>query len=501
MPESLCMLYKEPPVDNLLKMSLSQTKSKLLQGQCSAREVVDMFLARMESHTHLNTYITMTPELARQQAKQSDINFSQKKPRRLEGIPFAIKDLFCTRGLRTTAGSNILKNFVPPYESTVTQRLWDEGAICLGKTNMDEFAMGSANLTSAFGPVINPWKSKLNPTKNLVPGGSSGGSAAALAARLCLGALGSDTGGSIRQPAAFCGLVGIKPTYGLCSRFGMVAFASSLDQAGPMTHTVEDAARILEVMGGYDEKDAKSSRIAIPPYADFINTSLKGIKIGIPKEYIQNLHADTLGLLHQGMEWIRAAGAEIIEISLPLTACALPVYYIIAPAEASSNLARYDGIRYGERVEAPTVDELYERTRYEGFGPEVRRRILIGTYVLSAGYYDAYYLRAQKIRQLIRQNFQNTFSQVDLILTPTTPQAAFALDESPTDPVTMYLNDIFTVTVNLAGLPAISVPCGLNSEGLPLGLQLIAPHFQEQRLFNAGSVLEAASGFIQNYSL
>ncbi len=479
----------------LTDLTLTEAREALLNKKCSAVDLTQAFIDRMEKHKDLNAYITETPEIALAQAKESDQRIAENKARPLEGLPLGIKDLFCTKGIRTTAASKILSNFVPPYESTVSENLLDAGAVFLGKTNMDEFAMGSANITSAFGPVISPWKKKSNPGKQIVPGGSSGGSAAAVAAHLALAATASDTGGSIRQPAAFSGLVGIKPTYGLCSRYGMVAFASSLDQAGPLTHTVRDAALMLQTMASHDKKDATSLNVKIPDYLSNLSPSAKGLKVGIVKEYSENLNEDAQKLLQKGMDWLVQAGATIHHVSLKTTSYALPTYYIIAPAEASSNLARYDGVRYGVRVEGKTLDELYENTRREGFGEEVRRRIMIGTYVLSAGYYDAYYLKAQKVQKLITQDFENTFKEVDVLLTPTTPTAAFALDERPTDPVTMYLNDIFTVTVNLAGLPGISVPSGVDNDGLPLGLQLIGPHLSEQTLFNIAAVLEDAADF------
>jgi aspartyl-tRNA(Asn)/glutamyl-tRNA(Gln) amidotransferase subunit A len=389
----------------------------------------------------------------------------------------------------------MLDGFIPPYESTVTQNLWNAGAVMLGKVNMDEFAMGSSNTNSAYGPVINPWRRSDTPDKDLVPGGSSGGSVAAVAAHMALAATASDTGGSIRQPAAFCGLVGIKPTYGLCSRRGMVAFASSLDQAGPVARTVRDAALMTQVMAGYDPWDSTSLDVEVPDFLGKITSHIQKVRIGLPKEYRQNLSTEMNALLERGIGWLTAAGATVHEVSLPTTPYALPTYYVIAPAEASSNLARYDGLRYGLRVPGETLDEMYGNTRREGFGAEVRRRILIGTYVLSAGYYDAYYLKAQKIRTLIAQDFDRVFQEVDVLLTPTTPTEAFGIDEKPIDPVTMYLNDIFTVTVNLAALPGISVPVGLSKTGLPLGLQLIGPKLSEQRLFNTALALEEAAKF------
>ncbi|MFN8726590.1 MAG: Asp-tRNA(Asn)/Glu-tRNA(Gln) amidotransferase subunit GatA, partial [Rhodospirillales bacterium] len=404
------------------------------------------------------------------------------------------KDLFCTKDVQTTAGSHILEGFKPPYESTVSQNLFDAGAVMLGKLNLDEFAMGSANITSYFGPVKNPWKRKDG--KDLVPGGSSGGSAASVAAHIVAGATGTDTGGSIRQPASFTGIVGIKPTYGRCSRWGIVAFASSLDQAGPMTRDVRDAAIMLGAMAGHDAKDSTSVPLPVPNYEAAMTGDIRGLRFGIPKEYrVDGMPAEIEKLWQQGIDWMKAAGAEPVEISLPHTKYALPTYYIIAPAEASSNLARYDGVRYGLRVPGNTLDEMYENTRAAGFGAEVRRRILIGTYVLSAGYYDAYYLKAQKVRTLIFQDFQEAWKKCDVILTPTAPSAAFGIGDKADDPIAMYLNDVFTVPVNLAGLPGMSVPAGLSGEGLPLGLQLIGKPFDEPTLFRVGGVLETAANF------
>ncbi len=479
----------------LTELTLIEARDGLKNKDFSAVDLTQAFLDNMAQNQHLNAYITQTPDLALDQAKQSDSHLKQGTARPLEGLPLGIKDLFCTKDVRTTAGSKILENFVPSYESTVTQNLFDAGAVMLGKTNMDEFAMGSSNMTSYFGDCINPWREKNRPEKDLVPGGSSGGSAAAVAGKLCLAATASDTGGSIRQPAAYCGLVGIKPTYGLCSRRGMVAFASSLDQAGPLTHTVRDAALMLQTMVSYDPWDATSLS---QPHYDFLgqlNQNVKGLRIGIPKEYLENLPATTAALVQQGIDWLKSCGATVQEVSLPMTPHALPTYYIIAPAEASSNLARYDGVRYGLRVEGKTLDELYENTRADGFGAEVQRRLMIGTYVLSAGYYDAYYLKAQRIRSLIAEDFKRVFKDVDLLLTPTTPGSAFAMDEKPTDPITMFLNDIFTVTVNLANLPGISIPAGLDEKGLPLGLQLIGPAMSEQSLLNASLALEECADF------
>lgn len=480
---------------SLNDLTLWEARKGLQDKKFSARELTIAHLQQMEKLKCLNAFVTETPEKALEQAQNSDQRLARGEGGILEGLPLAIKDLFCTKGIRTTASSHILRNFVPPYESTVTQNLWDAGAVLLGKVNMDEFAMGSATLTSAFGPTLNPWTRKEEPHRPLVPGGSSGGSVAAVAAHMALAATGSDTGGSIRQPASFCGLVGIKPTYGLCSRYGMIAFASSLDQAGPLTRCVRDAALMLQVMASHDPKDSTSLAHPIPAYEKLLAPEVKGLRIGIPKEYKENLSSDVASLLQKGINWLEAQGAVVSEVSLPTSAQALPTYYIIAPAEASSNLARYDGMRFGHRGDGTSLDEIYEKSRQEGFGQEVKRRIMIGTYVLSAGYYDAYYGRAQKVRTLITQDFARAFSEVDLLLTPTTPTDAFPLDEKQTDPLTMYLNDIFTVTVNLAGLPGISVPVGLSAAGLPLGLQLIGPAFSEQRLFNAALALEEAAGF------
>jgi aspartyl-tRNA(Asn)/glutamyl-tRNA(Gln) amidotransferase subunit A len=481
---------------SLTKLSLTQAREGLLKKDFSAVDLTKAHLDVMAEKQELNAYITETPDLALEQAAASDKRLLTGTAGALEGLPLAVKDLFCTKGVRTTAGSKMLDRFIPPYESTVTQNLWDAGAVMLGKVNMDEFAMGSSNTSSAYGAVINPWRRTDAPTKQLVPGGSSGGSVAAVAARMALAATASDTGGSIRQPAAFCGLVGIKPTYGLCSRRGMVAFASSLDQAGPVTRTVRDAALMTQVMASYDPWDSTSLNVEIPDYFSRISSDVRNLRVGLPKEYRQNLSPEMSALLQEGIDWLTAGGATVhYDISLPTTPYALPTYYVIAPAEASSNLARYDGLRYGLRVPGSTLDDMYSNTRREGFGPEVRRRILIGTYVLSAGYYDAYYLKAQKIRTLIARDFERVFQEVDVLLTPTTPTEAFAIDEKPADPVTMYLNDIFTVTVNLAALPGISVPAGLSKTGLPLGLQLIGPKFSEQRLFNTALALEEAAQF------
>ena len=479
----------------LTDLTLTEAKEGLLKKEFSSVELTQAFIKAVEDNRHLNAYVTETPELALEQAKASDARLADETAGKLEGLPLAIKDLYCTKGVKTTASSKMLHNFVPQYESTVTQNLWNEGAVMLGKVSMDEFAMGSSNTTSHFGNVISPWKEKDRPEKQLCPGGSSGGSAAAVAARTALAATASDTGGSIRQPAAFTGLVGIKPTYGLCSRRGMIAYASSLDQAGPLTHTVRDAALMLEVMASHDPLDSTSLDVEIPDYSSLLNNNLKAVRIGLPKEYLDGLSDEMMAEVNKGIEWAKSCGATIVEVSLPMTKYALPTYYVISPAEASSNLARYDGVRYGLRVDGATLDELYENTRREGFGPEVRRRIMMGTYVLSAGYYDAYYMKAQRVRTLIQKDFENVFKDVDLLLTPTTPSAAFALDEKPTDPVQMYLQDVYTVTVNLANLPGIAIPTGLDKKGLPLSLQLIGPRLSEQRLLNAALALEECAGF------
>lgn len=469
----------------------------LEEGAISAEELARAHVAGIEAlNPRLNAYLTVTAEQAIEAARASDARRAKGEAGPLEGIPLAIKDLFCTEGVRTTAASRILGNFVPPYESTVTTQLKRDGAVFLGKANLDEFAMGSSNLTSAYGGVQNPWNRRNDPDAVLVPGGSSGGSAAAVAARLALGATGTDTGGSIRQPAAFCGIAGIKPTYGRCSRFGIVAFASSLDQAGPFARTVEDCAVLLRSMSGFDPKDSTSADIAVPDFRAACGRSVKGLRIGVPKEYrLDGLAPEITALWDQGLAWLREAGAEIVEISLPHAQYALPTYYIVAPAEASSNLARYDGVRFGLREDGRDLKELYEKTRAAGFGAEVKRRIMIGTYVLSAGYYDAYYLKAQKIRALIARDFSEAYKTVDAIVTPATPSAAFAEGENTDDPVTMYLNDIFTVTANLAGLPGLSVPAGLDAQGLPLGLQVLGRSFDEETVFAVGSAIERAAAF------
>ena len=475
-------------------LSISSAIEGLANKNFTSLELTEFFIKKIEKNKDLNCFITSTFDKAVEMAKISDQKIKENEARPLEGIPIGMKDLFCTNGVRTTAGSKILENFVPFYESTVSNNLWNSGAIMLGKTNMDEFAMGSANTTSFFGNVKNPLGSKVN--KELVPGGSSGGSASAVSSGLCLGSTGSDTGGSIRQPASFCGLVGLKPTYGRCSRFGMIAFASSLDQAGPITKTVEDSALMLQAMVSFDKRDSTSSRQSIPDFSDFKKLSIKGKRIGIPKEYmIDGLNSDIKKIWDSGISWFKSEGAEILEVSLPHTKSALPTYYIIAPAEASANLARYDGIRYGFRHNSDDLNDLYQKTRGLGFGKEVKRRLMIGTYVLSAGYYDAYYLKALKVRKLISQDFEDSFQKCDLILTPTTPNVAFPIGEKQTNPIEMYLNDVLTVPASLAGLPAISVPSGFNSEKLPIGLQLIGKPFDEISVLAAGAVIEESRGF------
>jgi aspartyl-tRNA(Asn)/glutamyl-tRNA(Gln) amidotransferase subunit A len=481
---------------DLTSLTLAQARDALRKREFSATELADRHIAAAERARALNAFVLETPDRARAMAQAADARLAKGEGGPLEGMPLGVKDLYCTAGVRTTACSRILENFVPTYESTVTANLWRDGAVLLGKLNNDEFAMGSSNETSCFGPVVSPWRSRAS-NRNLVPGGSSGGSAAAVAARLCVGATGTDTGGSIRQPASFCGIVGVKPTYGRCSRWGIVAFASSLDQAGPFARTVRDCAILLRSMAGPDAKDATCVDLPVPDYEKAIGASVKGMRIGIPKEYrMPGMAAEIESLWERGAQWLKDAGAEMVEISLPMTKYALPAYYIVAPAEASSNLARYDGVRYGLRVPGGDVIDMYERTRAEGFGKEVRRRVMIGTYVLSAGYYDAYYLRAQKVRTLIKRDFETCFADgIDAVLTPTTPSAAFGVGEKGrADPIEMYLNDVFTVTVNMAGLPGISVPSGLDAQGLPLGLQLIGRPFREETLFALGAVLERAAG-------
>ena len=481
---------------NLNRLTIAQARDGLAKGDFTSAELTEAHLSAMDRHRGLNAFITETPDLARAQAQASDARRRSGTVGALEGIPLGIKDLFCTKGVRTTAASKILGDFVPPYESTVSGKLADAGALSLGKLNLDEFAMGSANITSAFGPVINPWKRQSDPNAQLVPGGSSGGSAAAIAAHLVMGATGTDTGGSIRQPAAFCGITGIKPTYGRCSRWGIVAFASSLDQAGPMARTVRDCAIMLSVMAGHDPKDSTSAPVAVPNFEAALTGDIRGLKVGIPREYrVDGVPAEIQAMWDKGAQWLRDAGAEVVDISLPATKYALATYYIIAPAECSSNLARYDGVRYGMRVEGKTLDDMYLDTRAQGFGAEVKRRIMIGTYVLSHGYYDAYYIKAQKVRRLIAMDFAKAFESVDVILTPTAPSAAFGLGEKTDDPVTMWLNDIFTIPTSMAGLPGLSLPAGLDGDGLPLGLQLIGRPFDEETVLKVADVMERAAGF------
>ena len=478
---------------SLTSLTIAEARTKLRAREFSALELTDDYLKSIEGAKSLNAYIVTTPEQAREMAKASDIKLAKGQGGPLEGIPLGIKDLFATKGVHTQACSHILDGFKPGYESTVTQNLWNAGAVMLGKLNMDEFAMGSSNETSYYGPVTNPWRRK-NSNASLVPGGSSGGSASAVAAHICAAATATDTGGSIRQPAAFTGTVGIKPTYGRVSRWGTVAFASSLDQAGPIARDVRDAAIMLKAMASVDPKDTTSIDLPIPDYEAAIGKPIKGLRVGIPKEYRPNGLSTEIGALwDKGAEWLKEQGAEIVEISLPHTKYALPAYYIVAPAEASSNLARYDGVRYGLRVSGDDLIDTYEKTRAAGFGREVQRRVMVGTYVLSAGYYDAYYVKAQKVRTLIKRDFDAAWNKVDVVLTPATPSPAFAPGEI-TDPVEMYLNDIFTVTVNMAGLPGIAVPAGLSESGLPLGLQLIGKPFDEETLFRTAYAIEQAAG-------
>jgi aspartyl-tRNA(Asn)/glutamyl-tRNA(Gln) amidotransferase subunit A len=482
---------------NLTDLTIKDALTGLENKDFTSEELTQAHLDGMKAAKNLNAYITETPDQAMEQATASDQRRAQGKAGLLEGIPLAIKDLFCTFDVQTTAASKILEGFKPQYESTVTTNLFGDGAVMLGKANLDEFAMGSSNTTSAYGNVISPWRKSGDPSTDLVPGGSSGGSAAAVAARIAMGATGTDTGGSIRQPASFCGISGIKPTYGRCSRWGVVAFASSLDQPGCFARTVEDNALILQSMAGFDPKDSTSSNQQVPDFAAVLTGDVKGMKIGIPKEYrVDGMPAEIEKLWEDGIAMLKDAGAEAVEVSLPHTHQALPTYYIIAPAEASSNLARYDGIRYGYRADDPKdLADLYERSRAEGFGDEVKRRIMVGTYVLSAGYYDAYYIKAQKVRNLIAQDFDKAFEHCDVLLTPTAPSAAFAIGENEDDPIKMYLNDVFTVPASLAGLPGMSVPVSLNADGLPLGLQIIGKRWDEETVLKASHVLEQKAAF------
>ena len=486
----------------LNELTIAEARDRLRKGDVTSVELTDACLSAIEGAGALNAFVHNTPEIAREQAAAADARIAKGDAPAMCGIPLGIKDLFCTKGVPSQAASGILEGFTPEYESTVSQKLFDAGSVMLGKLNMDEFAMGSSNETSVYGNAVNPWR-RGNDETALTPGGSSGGSAAAVAADLCLAATGTDTGGSIRQPAAFTGITGIKPTYGRCSRWGIVAFASSLDQAGPMTKSVRDAAIMLEAMCGHDPKDSTSADLAVPDFEAALTGDIRGKTIGIPREYrMEGMPEEIEALWQEGIAKMRDAGAKIVDISLPHTKYALPTYYVIAPAEASSNLARYDGVRYGHRAKLEARDgitEMYEKTRAEGFGHEVQRRIMVGTYVLSAGFYDAYYNRARKVRALIKRDFEQVFADgVDAILTPATPSAAFGLGEmKDADPVQMYLNDVFTVTVNLAGLPGISVPGGMDRQGLPLGLQLIGKPWEEGELLNCAYALEQATGFVE----
>jgi aspartyl-tRNA(Asn)/glutamyl-tRNA(Gln) amidotransferase subunit A len=479
----------------LLALNLAEARDGLARRLFSARELTSAYNDAVAEAKLLNAYITPTPERALAMADAADRRLARGEALPLDGIPVAVKDLFCTKGVLTTAGSDILDGFHPPYESTVTEKLWQAGAVMLGKANLDEFAMGSSNTTSCYGPVENPWR-RSGDNRPLVPGGSSGGSAAAVAARAALAATGTDTGGSIRQPASFCGIVGLKPTYGRCSRWGVVAYASSLDHPGPMGRTVRDVAILLRAMAGHDPRDSTSAPVPVPDFEAALGGDIAGLRVGIPREYRVDGMPDEIEVLwQQGVEWLRASGAEPVEISLPMTRYALPAYYIVALAEASSNLARYDGVRFGLRVAGDSLEEMYELTRAAGFGAEVRRRVLIGTYVLSAGYYDAYYLKAQRVRALIARDFARAFERVDCILTPTAPSAAFAIGEKSGDPIEMYLNDVFTVPANLAGVPAASVPAGLTGDGLPLGLQITGRAFDEETVLRVAEILERAAQF------
>ena len=473
-------------MSELLNLNISQILEGFNKKKFSAVEVTRAYLDKIEKTRVLNMYLEVTADKAIEMAKKADANYKNNSARLLEGVPVGVKDMFCTEGIKTTASSKILENFVPTYESTVSSKLWAEGAINLGKLSCDEFAMGSSNETAALGNVINPW----NAIEKRSPGGSSGGSAAAVASKSALSAVGTDTGGSIRQPAAFCGIVGMKPTYGRCSRWGIIAFASSLDQAGPLTRNVSDSATMLKVMAGHDPKDSTSSLESVPDFNNYLDKGIKGLKIGIPEEYNRKgISEEILKSKEKVIDLLKQNGAEIVNVSLPLTKYALPVYYIVAPAEASSNLARYDGVRYGLRVEGQSLDEMYEKTRAYGFGNEVKRRIMIGTYVLSSGYYDAYYLKAQKVRRLIKNEFDEVFKKVDYLLTPTTPTTSFKLG-STQDLLTMYLNDVFTVPASLAGIPGISVPIDLDKNGLPIGIQLLGKPFDEGGVFQVGKVIE-----------
>jgi len=481
-------------MSDILSLTATEARAALDKRDLSAVELASAYIGAIEATAALNNYVAVTADHALEMAAQSDARIADGSAGLIEGIPVGVKDLFCTAGFASTACSRILSGFIPTYESTVTANIWNAGGVMLGKLNCDEFAMGSGNETSTFGPAVNPWQAADG--ADLVPGGSSGGSAAAVAGRSALLATGTDTGGSIRQPAAFCGVVGLKPTYGRCSRWGIVAFASSLDQAGPFSRTVADNALMMQVMASHDPRDSTSADETMPDLTAALDRGVKGMRIGVPSEYVMDgMDSEMVVLWERGQVWLRDAGAELVEISLPHTKYALPTYYIIAPAEASSNLARYDGVRYGLRVEADSLDDMYSATRAAGFGEEVQRRIMIGTYVLSAGYYDAYYLKAQRVRRLIKDDFDTAFQSVDAILTPATPTAAFPVGRKVVDPVTNFLNDVFTVPANLAGLPGMSLPAGLNAEGLPLGLQVLARAFDEATLYSVGRVIEDAAGF------
>lgn len=481
---------------NLTNMTMIEALKGLENKDFTSVEITQAHIDAMEKARGLNAYITETPEIALKQAAASDAKRAKGDVGLLEGLPVAIKDLFCTNGVQTTAGSHILEGFTPHYESTVTTNMFDDGAVMLGKVNLDEFAMGSANTTSYYGNVINPWK-RNGDDADIAPGGSSGGSAAAVSARIAMAATGTDTGGSIRQPAAFCGITGIKPTYGRCSRWGIVAFSSSLDQAGAFARNVEDSALLLQSMAGFDPKDSTSADLDVPDFVAGLTGDIKGLKVGIPKEYrVDGMPKEIEDIWQKGIDWLKDAGAEIVDVSLPHTKYALPTYYIIAPAECSSNLARYDGVKYGQRVEGKDLTESYELTRAAGFGDEVKRRIMIGTYALSSGYYDAYYIKAQKVRRLISNDFMEAFKKCDVLLTPTAPSAAFALGENEDDPIKMYLNDVFTVPASLAGLPGMSVPAGVDGQGLPLGLQVIGRPWDEQNVLKVGQAIEKSANFI-----
>lgn len=482
--------------NNLISLTITEALSGLKNKKFSATELVQAHISQMNTCDSLNAFITKTPELALKLAAESDARIAKNDMRPLEGIPFAMKDLFCTKGIKTTAASQMLKDFVPTYESTVSQKLLDAGTISVGKANLDEFAMGGSNTNSSFGSVENPWKSTKRPDKRLVSGGSSGGSAVAVAARMALGSTGTDTGGSTRQPASFCGIVGVKPTYGRCSRWGIIAFASSLDQAGIFSKNVEDSALLLKTISGFDEKDSTSAQKDVPDFSALLKQDVKGLRVGIPKEYrVDGMSQEIIDMWEKGTKLLKDAGAVIVDVSLPHTKYAVPTYYIIAPSEASSNLARYDGVRYGMRVEGKDLQETYDLSRAAGFGAEVKRRIMIGTYCLSSGYYDAYYTKAQKVRRLIANDFKLVFEKCDVLLTPTAPSSAFAIGENEDDPIKMYLGDVFTIPASLAGLPGISVPGGLDSEGLPLGLQIIGKAWDEATMFRTAYALEQAIGF------